>query len=536
MSGQEPGGGLSRVDVVDVAVVGAGPVGLTLAALLGQAGRSVVVLERYPRLYGLPRAASLDGESLRLLAGLGLIEELWPTLHVHKAYQWSNAAGEILLNMESRLVGDSGWPDMITFHQPVLERALHAQCASLPTVEVRLGAVVTSLDQTKEGVQLGTAEGGTVRARYVVGCDGGNSFVRATLGIDQDDLDFAEPWLVCDFKLRRPAEELGLPSALQIGDPDEPTTIITTGAGHQRFCFMLDEADVGREFSDGETWRRLKRYLTPADADLVRVATYTFRSLIAQRWRDRRVLLAGDAAHQMPPFLGQGMCSGMRDAANLAFKLDLVLADVREPDVLDTYQSEREPHVRTITATSMELGRQHTLTDHELARQRDDALRARRDSRQEPERIRLPDLGPGLHGPGGGSRSVQGQVDDGQQVGLLDQVVGGGFRLLVLEGSLPGIDVPALRAVGVTVIVIGELAGNGVVADLDGTLHHWFDQLGAAAIAERPDHYVLAAGPDANDVAHELLGVTLSGAATLCNDPYRTVVPHPGSYAAVPSL
>jgi 3-(3-hydroxy-phenyl)propionate hydroxylase/flavoprotein hydroxylase len=173
--------------------------------------------------------------------------------------------------------------------------------------------------------------------------------VRAALGIDQDDLDFAEPWLVCDFKLGRPADELGLPSLLQIGDPEEPTTIITTGAGHQRFCFMLDEAYVGREFSDGETWQRVKQYLAPADADLVRVATCTFRSLIAQRWRDRRVLLAGDAAHQMPPFLAQGMCSGIRDAANLAFKLDLVLAGARETDVLDTYQSEREPHVRIIT-------------------------------------------------------------------------------------------------------------------------------------------------------------------------------------------
>ncbi|QUQ64774.1 bifunctional 3-(3-hydroxy-phenyl)propionate/3-hydroxycinnamic acid hydroxylase [Kutzneria sp. CA-103260] len=506
MTGQGLGGGSSPADdVVDVAVVGAGPVGLTLAALLGQAGRSVVVLERYPGLYGLPRAASFDGEILRLLAGLGLVEELWPTLHVQTAYQWSDAAGEILVNMESRLVGDSGWPDMVMFHQPVLEQALHARCASLPMVEVRLGAAVTGLEQTEEGVRLATAEGGTVRARYVVACDGGNSFVRAALGIDQDDLDFAEPWLVCDFKLGRPADELGLPSALQIGDPEEPTTIITTGAGHQRFCFMLDEADVGREFSDGETWQRVKRYLTPADADLVRVATYTFRSLIARRWRDRRVLLAGDAAHQMPPFLGQGMCSGMRDAANLAFKLDLVLAGVRETDVLDTYQSEREPHVRTITETSMALGRQHTLTDPELARQRDDRLRARRDSRLEPERIRLPDLGPGLHGPGGGTRSVQGRVDDGQQVGLRDQVVGGGFRLLVREDSLAGVDVPALRAAGVTVIVIGELAGNGVVADVDGTLHRWFDHLGAAAIAERPDHYVLAAGPDANEVAHELL-------------------------------
>ncbi|MET1073234.1 MAG: bifunctional 3-(3-hydroxy-phenyl)propionate/3-hydroxycinnamic acid hydroxylase [Umezawaea sp.] len=500
MTGQE-----TRDDVVDVAVVGAGPVGLALAAMLGRAGHSAVVLERYPGLYGLPRAASFDGEVFRLLAGLGLAEELWPTLHVQKAYRWSNASGEILVDLESRPVGDSGWPDLLMFHQPVLERALHSRCESLPSVEVRLGTTVTGLDQDDEGVRLATDGHGTVRARYVVGCDGGNSFVRTALGIDHDDLGFAEPWLVCDFELRRPADELGLPSALQIGDPDEPTTIFTTGAGHQRFCFMLDEENVGREFSDDETWRRVRRYLAPADADIARVATYTFRSLVAQRWRDGRVLLAGDAAHQMPPFLGQGMCSGMRDAANLAFKLDLVLTGALGPEVLDTYQGEREPHVRALTETSMALGRRHTLTDHELARRRDDALRARRDSLQEPERIHLPDLGPGLHGPGGGTLAAQGRVDDGTRVGLLDQVVGGGFRLLVLGDALPAlaVDVPA----GVAVVGIGKTAGDGVVADLDGTLHRWFDRLGATAIAERPDHYVLASGTDVNEVARELVAV-----------------------------
>ncbi|PRY36721.1 bifunctional 3-(3-hydroxy-phenyl)propionate/3-hydroxycinnamic acid hydroxylase [Umezawaea tangerina] len=494
-------------DVVDVAVVGAGPVGLTLAALLGQAGRSVVVLERHPALYGLPRAASFDGEVLRLLAGLGLAEELLPTLHVQEAYQWSDAAGEVLLSLESRLVGDSGWPDLLMFHQPVLERALHARCGSLPSVEVRLGAAVTGLDRAEDEVRLVTAEGGTVRARYVVGCDGGNSFVRTALGIDEDDLGFAEPWLVCDFVLRRPAAELGLPSALQVGDPDGPTTIFTTGAGRQRFCFMLDDADVGREIADAEVWRRVERHLTPADADVERVATYTFRSLVARRWRDGRVLLAGDAAHRMPPFLGQGMCSGMRDAANLAFKLDLVSTGAQDPGVLDTYQSEREPHVRALTATSIALGRRHTLTDHALARERDDAMRATRDSLREPERIRLPDLGPGLHGPGGGALSVQGRVDDGRRAGLLDQVVGGGFRLLLLGDDFPDVDVTALRAAGVTTTGIGKSAGDGVVADLDGTLHRWFDRLGATAVAVRPDHYVLAAGPDAGEVARALLRV-----------------------------
>ncbi|MGW5625586.1 bifunctional 3-(3-hydroxy-phenyl)propionate/3-hydroxycinnamic acid hydroxylase [Streptomyces olivaceus] len=516
MNGRESGGGsapagIAPADaVVDVVVVGAGPVGLTTAALLGQAGHSVMVLERFPGLYGLPRAASFDGETLRLLAGLGLAEKLWPTLHVQKALQWSNGAGEILLSMESQPVGDSGWPDLLTFHQPVLEQELHALCAALPTVEVRTGTTVTDLDQNGAEVRLTMAGNGTVHVRYVVGCDGGNSFVRETLGIGQDDLGFTAPWLVCDFLLRRPAEELGLPSALQVGDPAGPTTIITAGAGHQRFCFTLDSTDLERESSEEQTWRRVARYLTPADADIVRVATYTFRSLVARRWRENRVLLAGDAAHQMPPFLGQGMCSGIRDAANLAFKLDLVLAGRLGPEVLDTYQSEREPHVRAVTNMSIDLGRQHTLTDHELARERDQMLRDRRDALQEPVRVRLPDLGPGLHGSGGGMLAPQGRADDGRHVGLLDDLAGGGFRLLVLESDLPAVDAATLRSAGITVIGIGESPGPGVVADVDGTYRRWFDELGATAVAERPDHYVLTAGLDTSKVTQELLR-TLNG-------------------------
>ncbi len=237
----------------------------------------------------------------------------------------------------------------------------------------------------------------------------------------------------------------------------------------------------------------------------MRVATYTFRSVIAQRWRDGHILLAGDAAHQMPPFLGQGMCSGVRDAANLAFKLNRVLSGEQSADLLDTYQSEREPHVRGVMKTSMTLGRQHTLRDPELARQRDDMLRIRRDRLAAPERIQLPPLGPGMLGTGGGGLSTQGRVHDGTRTGLLDDLVGGGFRLLVRAEHLTEIDVANLQTLGVTVVGIGDVPGNGVVADLDGTIKRWLEHLGAAAVAERPDHYVFAAGPDAAEVARQLV-------------------------------
>ncbi|MER8101197.1 bifunctional 3-(3-hydroxy-phenyl)propionate/3-hydroxycinnamic acid hydroxylase [Kitasatospora sp. NPDC094016] len=521
-------------ETVEIAVVGCGPVGMTLAALLGKAGHSVVVLERYPGLYGLPRAASFDGEIMRALQGLGLVDELAPTLRTQDAYEWRNGAGDLLIRQVFRHVGASGWADLYQFHQPDLETALHSLCTSMPNVDLRFGTTVTGLSQCRDQVTLNTSDGATFAARYVIGCDGGNSFVRNALGVEQDDLGFSEPWLVCDFTLRRPAAELGLPSMLQIGDPEGPTTVITTGAERQRFCFLLDDGDdLGRERAADGVWSRVARYLSRNDADLARTATYTFQSLVARRWRDGRVLLAGDAAHQMPPFLGQGLCSGIRDALNIAFKLDLVLRGIRGAEVLDTYQSEREPHVRGVTATSMELGRQHTLRDPVLARERDRTLMAHRRALREPDRIQLPDLGPGLFASGGGRLSVQGRVSDGRRTGLLDDIVGGGFRLLVAEQALPRLNRAQLSDLGVTVVGFGPTATGtaagaagtvhagavhagatapgSVVADPDGTHRRWLSDLGATAAAVRPDNYVYAAGPDADAVANQLLALLTPG-------------------------
>ena len=247
-------------------------------------------------------------------------------------------------------------------YQPDLEDALDAACRRLDEVDVRQGCTVTAITQSADETRVAYVRDGvprSVTARFVVGCDGGGSFTRGHLGIEEFDYGFSEPWMVCDFAFKRAVD---LPMARQIGDPAAPTSIISIGLRHHRFSFMLDSADDFGEQSDpARVWQRVARYLGPDDADLIRVATYTFRSLIADQWRAGNVLLAGDAAHQMPPFLGQGMCSGIRDARNLAFKLDLLLRDAADPSILDTYQSEREPHVRTVTETGMMLGRRHTL-------------------------------------------------------------------------------------------------------------------------------------------------------------------------------
>jgi len=525
----------------DVAIVGYGPTGMTLAALLGRAGHSVVVLERYPGLYNLPRAACFDDEIMRTFQKLGVSAEVLPGAIVQRDYEWVNGEGETLVEISYDDPAPGGWAQLYMMYQPHIEDVLDGLCRSLPEVEVHQGVTVEAMDADAESVELrgrraagGGAEGEAgagaqggadeeiaVRARFAIGADGGTGFVRPALGIGFDSYGFEENWLVCDFERRGPLPRV--PTFRQVCDPAQPIAIVRIGPDHQRFSFMLEPDEDRATATDPErVWRRVADYLGPDEADLIRVANYVFRSRVAERWREGRVLLAGDAAHEMPPFLAQGMCSGMRDAHNIAWKLDLVLRGLAPGDLLDTYQAEREPHVRFITEKAIELGRVQTLRDPAKARERDERLlRARRENRA-PEKLRYPPLtggalAAGIGAPHAGEFFVQGRVAGAAGEGLFDDVVGQGPCIVARDGGLVGLDRRRREewaAIGGRLAWVGDGDGGGpsagatAVVDCDGTYAAWFEEHPCEAALVRPDWYLFGTA-DRGERLPELVDATL---------------------------
>jgi 3-(3-hydroxy-phenyl)propionate hydroxylase len=251
-------------------------------------------------------------------------------------------------------------------------------------------------------VETRDLESGTrsdVRARFVVGCDGARSMVRKHLGGGLDDFGLDQPWLVVDTELRRDVELPDL--CVQYCDPARPVTFVPMSGRRRRWEFMLRPDEDPDDLTRTErVWELLAPWVGPDDAEIVRAVVYTFHALVAHRWRDGRVFLMGDAAHQMPPFLGQGMCAGIRDAANLAWKLDLVARGLACDRLLDTYQTEREPHVRAVIESAVRAGEIIQTADPEVAAQRD-AFFLTAVGAATPD-VAMPPLGPGFRTAHGG--------------------------------------------------------------------------------------------------------------------------------------
>jgi 2-polyprenyl-6-methoxyphenol hydroxylase-like FAD-dependent oxidoreductase len=496
-------------DRYDVAIVGYGPVGQTLAILLGQRGWRVGVFEKQPAAYPLPRAVHLDHEVARILQAAGLGDALPGLTESADTYEWRNAAGETLLLIRSEPTSISGWPEANMFTQPELERTLDARARALPSVAARRGHEVVGLADTEGGVTLTVAsadgERREVDASWVIGCDGANSFVRRRMGATVTDLGFFFDWLIVDVV----PHELRpwIPMNWQLCDPARPTTLVSGGPGRRRWEFMrLPGERIEDLDSEATAWRLLAPWgVTPSTATLERHAVYTFQARWVDGWRRGRCLLAGDAAHQMPPFAGQGMCSGMRDAANLAWKLDLVLRGLAPDRVLDSYESERVPQVRQVIEFSIELGKVICVPDPAEAAARDRMMIAGVEERGPTPPLPTPAIGPGIllaGDPAAGHLFPQGQVRAGGATGRFDDVVGRGFTLLS-----PGADPvarlpPDLAGFFAAVGGIGAHVGSDApIRDLTGTYARWFAEHGAGVVLQRPDFHVFGTAPTVDGAA-----------------------------------
>ena len=504
-------------DDVDVLVVGYGPVGQTLAILLGQNGHRVGAVERWKVPYPRPRAVHFDDEIARVFASAGLGDQLATLTEPGGEYDWQNAQGQTLLHFDWSETGPSGWCSANMFSQPALERALEQRASTFDAVEVHRGVRAMAIEPRAETVEVTALDedGGrqVMRAKYVVGCDGAGSFVRGQMGTAVTDLGFFYDWLIVDVIVHD--GRAWSPSNLQICDPVRPTTRVSGGPGKRRWEFMrLPHETIDELNTEQSAWRLLEPWgITPENATIERHTVYTFQARWADQWREGRVLIAGDAAHLMPPFAGQGMCSGIRDTANLAWKLDLVLSGRAGDALLDTYTTERSSHVQHSIGMSVELGNVICLTDPNEVAARDEIL-LKAEGRPE---LALPAVPPPILGPGvvhttasgetvrpGGELGLQARVtDQAGTTGLFDEVVGPGFVVASAVDLEPVLDADLLEtlarlrahlvrfvAPGTSLVSAGPVT---VLEDVDNQYLRWLAAGGHEVVVTRPDYYLFGA-------------------------------------------
>jgi len=486
---------------VDVAVVGCGTTGLALARLLELEGLSVAVIDRGRIPMARPRATHLDDETMRAFQTMGL-QQLEKTFSLSGTYRHYDAKWRTVMAMEmNRGVTEQGWQSDYMFHQPDLEAVLRGHAQSYAGASTWFGWEVTELVSIGDEVMLSAREIATdqlsrVSASFVVGADGANSRIRQYMGCTQTDHEATHRSLIVDIaplvdEERVPGRDSWIQGAIR-----NPLTVIPIAAPRVRFELMLRPDDDSAEFERADkAYEVIGPWFKPHEYRLLRCDVYEWRSLTADQWRVGRVLLAGDSAHTMPPHLGQGMCSGIRDATNLAWKLGRVVRGESPPSLLDTYESERRPHVLTYTALAAELA---------------NGIEALEAPEEEPAVFRAQTLRP-LLGPGirdgnddlAGTLSAQPRTPEGQ---LLDDLVGYRFALVATPAAVAEMHAQTaevLTALNATTVE----AASGGVAD-------WLSGLGAAAALVRPDRYLFGTvtEPSGVDALVARLGAALAPA------------------------
>lgn len=503
----------------DVVVLGAGPVGLAIANYLGQAGVQVLQIEKLDQLIDYPRAIGIDDESLRTVQAIGLVDEVLPHTTPWHAMRFLTPKGRCFADIQP-MTDEFGWSRRNAFIQPQVDAVLYRGLARFAKVKTLFSRDVVEFQQDEQGVSLrmNAPEGRQeiVRARYLVACDGGNSLIRRTLGVSFEGKTAPNQWIVIDVA----NDPLGTPNVYLCCDPVRPYVSAALPHGVRRFEFMVMPGETEEELGRPENLRQLlaKVLPDPDRVELIRKRVYTHNARLAGQFRVKCVLLAGDAAHIMPVWQGQGYNSGMRDAGNLAWKLALVIKGLAGEALLDTYEQERRAHAKAMIDLSVLAG--HVLAPPKrwqgalrdgiswLLNYLPPVKRYFLEMRFKP----MPQYARGaLVAEQGGKASPVGRLfiqpkvltEAGESL-LLDDVIGSNFAVIAW-GSDPlwGLSreqVEAWRALGTRFIQVlpevqlkaGREVPEGVirVGDSTGRLKEWFGRYPASIALLRPDRFV----------------------------------------------
>ena len=480
--------------MIDVAIVGGGPTGVVAANLCGQYGLSAVALDREPDVYDLPRAAGMHDDVQRILSNADLLDAVLPGTVEHVGAEFVDRDGTRLIGIEfPGLNTPNGFPPVLAIAQPEIERALRGRLDRFPDVELRVSQELRGFEQHDDHVELHVHdlerdESRTVRARWVIGADGASSFVRKSCGISWNSLGYDHEWLVIDVACTAPVD---LPRfATQVCDPARPTTIIPMPPPLHRWEFQLRPGETREEMEDRDrVWELVRPWISREQANLLRAVVYRFHATIAQTFRCGRVFLAGDAAHQTPPFMGQGLCTGVRDAENLVWKMAAVKAGLATDALLDTYTEERHPMAVAMVQHSTNTGKlidayaEMTVTgtppSEELIQYGYGGTK------------QLPSLSTGLLGEGEsrwiGQLVPQCVVGSGSATGTYDEIVGTQWALLAKtdpRGLVSGEQAGAWEELGAAFLTLDDPNASRMLGDSD-------------VAVVRPDRIIFSLGPDA---------------------------------------
>lgn len=527
---------------IDIVIVGAGPVGLTLANILGLQNIRTLVVEERDTLIDYPRGVGLDDEALRTFQSIGLVDRILPHTVPNQILRFFDGNRRLLAEMappDARF----GWPKRNGFVQPMVDAELLAGLDRFGHVEVAWGTTMQSCTETPDGVTVTLGDGSTVHSRYVVGCDGGRSATRRQMGMSFDGTTSPTRWLVVDIA----NDPLGHPNSEVGADPARPYASISIAHGIRRFEFMIHGDESDEEAEDPAFITRMLGLLVPHPerVDVIRHRLYTHHSRIAGAFRKGRLFLAGDAAHLMPVWQGQGYNSGIRDAANLGWKLAAVINGAAGDALLDTYDVERRKHARAMIDLSTMVGRVISPTNRRVATLRDKVIRGASvvptlkryvlEMRFKP----MPryEQGAVYHGPAPAAGSpvgtlfIQPRVDTRETANvLLDEVLGTGFAVLCWNNNpraLCGDEAfgrwKALGARFITARPLTQLHWTGhddpdvvIVGDRTGAVKAWFDAHPESVLFLRPDRCIAGAciaqrAPEVSAALAGVLGLTSEG-------------------------